>query len=277
VRRWVGGGRLTPDERDEIADIVPVAFEHPELATAQEPLQLEVTPLEYIRGYVFYAEQYLHSDRTIKRWVKIGREAKPLPDFCPLDQPALMSVWWARNMRQRVPDILLQFAADAAVAAAPTPAVDRQPEPPAMPGEPAAARGQSELETGMMAALERLRQAEAKAGAAYIDALAVDPPNVADIETKQRRWDRLSDALRKAEKDAGKILTDNGQLLPAAEVRQVVQEIFGGLFQTWRQFVHRVRPMLSGKNAGEQDAIWSAECDAQFAQFQQHKLFDIAA
>jgi hypothetical protein len=214
---------------------------------------------------VFYGEQFECSSRTVKRWVAVGKKANDLP---PLDEPEKMAEWWSRNMDQRPPAKLLLFSVPATV----EPVVAALPGPVAAVAVPSV-REASPGAIGMLAALERLRLAEEKAGRAYADALAEDPPDPGRIEMRQRAWERLSEALRKAEKDAGKILVDSGELMPTEEVRQVVREIFGPLFQTWRQFMRRVRPLLSGKNQGEQDLIWDAECDRQFLEFQRHPFF----
>jgi hypothetical protein len=272
VRRWVGGGRLTPEERSEIADVIPASLEQPGAASIQDaPPEAPAKPHKYKRQMVFYGEQYGSTGRTVKRWVKIGKnathEGQPRPDLPPLDEPEEMATWWARNMVQRPPLKLLAFAAKPAEIV--PPAAGDLPQSPAPPSMSHSTPGA----IGMLASLERLRLAEEKAGRAYADALAEDPPDVGKIEIKQRAWERLSEALRKAEKDAGKILIDSGEMMATNEVRQVVGEIFGPLFQTWRQFVRRVRPLLSGKTPGDQDSIWDAESDRQFRQFQNHSFF----
>ncbi len=281
VRRWVGGGRLSPDERAEIADIIPVTLEQPDPILAPEiPAAAGDQEPTYHEEYKVYADRYKHSDRTVKRWVKVGRNKKPQPDYCPLDEPEKMSAWFQRTHRQSPPEILERFRIEAMAAEIlKAPAVPPRIEDPAAaaPTSSPPSPGRPDLKTGMLAALERLREAEAAAGAAYIEALAKMPQDVADVDQKQRRWERIADTLRKAEKDAGRILSDSGQLLSTTEVQQIIQEIFGNLFQTWRQFSRRTRKLMSGKSVAEQDAIWDAETDAQFDSFQKHQFIGSAA
>jgi prophage antirepressor-like protein len=55
----------------------------------------------YKEEYKVYAERYDTSERTIKRWVAIGkRSGHP----CPLDDPQSLSAWWEKTRGQEVPN-----------------------------------------------------------------------------------------------------------------------------------------------------------------------------
>ena len=85
-----------------------------------------------------YGQLYGKGWRQIRRWSEIGAAAD---DQCPLSEPAKMPAWWARRMKWRVPQEILDAAAraqPAASAASAPPALvraDNQPvEPPAATG-----------------------------------------------------------------------------------------------------------------------------------------------
>ncbi len=75
---------------------------------SQAPILLIPSTGRYRRPLAAYAERYGQSLRTIKRWTSLGRTAGDPP---PLDEPAHMARWFARNHKQRAPEILERLAA----------------------------------------------------------------------------------------------------------------------------------------------------------------------
>src|SRR5689334_1349322 len=52
----------------------------------------------YLHAYSHYAPLYGYADvKTIKRFVKMGKNAQPKPDMPPLDDPLEMPAWWRRH------------------------------------------------------------------------------------------------------------------------------------------------------------------------------------
>lgn len=81
------------------------------------------------KGYIaIYQLSPKHGDRTIKRWVQIGRYATP-PEPPPLDDPPAMAAWWRRHSTERPPPVLLDYES-----AAPTPPMPVHEAPPAPMG-----------------------------------------------------------------------------------------------------------------------------------------------
>lgn len=56
-------------------------------------------------AYDFYSKIYGSSERTIKRWVKRGKDVE---EEVPLDEPLRMRGWWTRHMKLRCPPGILQ-------------------------------------------------------------------------------------------------------------------------------------------------------------------------
>lgn len=120
----------------------------------------------------------------------------------------------------------------------------------------------------MSAALGRLRQAERAAHNSYLASLTAEPLDPGRIENTQRSWERLAEALRKAEKDSVEILS--ASFIPRAELVTALQQIHSSISQGVRGLVRRVRPRLAGASAIDQDAIWDAEVDRLFESFRSH-------
>lgn len=66
--------------------------------------------MHYSRPYKHYSEVFGIPERSIKRWVAIGKLRSP-PDLPPFDAPAELADWWTRHMRQRHPVWLMSFLA----------------------------------------------------------------------------------------------------------------------------------------------------------------------
>jgi len=81
------------------------------------------------------------------------------------------------------------------------------------PGE----KAEDQQQLGLEAALERLRNAEAKAHAKWESAFNVDDP---DSGTYFRSWQQSLELLRKAEASLLELLRERRELLPTGEVKQ---------------------------------------------------------
>lgn len=60
----------------------------------------------YRHPYSVYVERWKlgkSGERTLKRWVKEGREASP-PDYPPFDEPHRMAAWWRKHKTWGVPE-----------------------------------------------------------------------------------------------------------------------------------------------------------------------------
>lgn len=197
-----------------------------------------------------YAVRYGQSDRTIKRWVRTGKDAG---DFPPLDFPAEMPAWWARNYRHKVPLAMLEAARAAAVVGggdhAERPAVE-------------ARGGQvSSLDAGSGFAemLNRVRDAER---VAYIEYdVALKSGDEARLPLARKTWGELSKQLRELERDAHDILSRSGNLVEKAVVERLVAEIHVPIVNGMRSMWRRVRAQILAVAEGQQDRVWQEEVD----------------
>lgn len=264
IRKWSDGGRLTTAEVEEITDILPehIVQAHQRAAPIPNPLRSEN---HYLRKHVEYSTIYGFEKRTIKRWIQTGRDANP-PELPPLDDPAAMPGWWGKYMTWRVPDKIIAAASAAKAAEAPAsqpvvvpvPAVaDSAPPPPPHIEETG--------ELGLQGSLDRLRDAERNAHAAYIAAVSAVEPNDGEIKNKQRIWTDIANQLRATEKASPDILLASGDLVSKSELQKVLAEIHITIAQSFRAMIRRVRPKIQNLTPTAADAVWNEEVDRVFA------------
>ncbi len=89
LQKWLGGGRLSNSELEEIAHILP--------GTRREE---SAAPQEGKRTVEQYAEWYGLQRRMYFRWQKAGRELAEGPDIPPVDEPHLLEAWYNRMMKR---------------------------------------------------------------------------------------------------------------------------------------------------------------------------------
>lgn len=209
LQMWAAGRKLSPDEFAEIADHLPAEARAQTRSAPDLTLDAAPAPVsgKYREKIGHYAALYEQGDRTIKRWIKKGREKSDPP---PLDDPVQMPSWFPRHHKHRVPERLLVLAAQA-----------RDETPVEIPKEPTGAettppvtyRPPSELPvgTGFEAELQRVREESRKAAGILADA---EKSGVhAEIDAARRQYDRALKLLREYERDAPKILAGMGNLV----------------------------------------------------------------
>lgn len=240
--KWSRAGRLSQEELAEIADMIAAANgEHP-------GLKLEVVddlkPGTYLRTYEWYAQNLPFDPaatveskvRTIKRWVRAGRDHSPVQDFPPLDDPPRIGAWLRRVMRRWL------TAWDGFLAMAEPPPVPGEQVPtknstkPITAGEtpppPTAASVDLTKYAGFSAIenLEAQRRVVAATYDLYSSALLAGTP---DLDQRQRAYTAASAELRKMEKDTEELREARGELIPrdrlTAELRRLHTAMAGAL------------------------------------------------
>lgn len=246
LKKWIRGGRLTDEEKAEIGDIIEVG---------EEPRGRKRG--KYQREQKDYAELFGTSDRTIKRWVKTGKNTGVLP---PLDDPAAMPAWWAAHYKQRVPECIVAAANAAAPATAPAP--DTIPDSP--PKEAVSARTDSiiGLGTGFGEMLERVRGAEREAYIEYH--VALRGGDESRLTLTRKTWGELSRQLRELERDAHDILSRSGSLIEKSLVEKLIAEIHAPIINGIRSMWRRVRERMMTTVESQQDRVWQEEVDRLF-------------
>jgi hypothetical protein len=212
----------------------------------------------YVHPYKHYADLFSETDRTIKRWIKQGRESDDPP---PLDDAGAMADWWSRHKKQRVPEKLLQLARSAGLGDGDSAVADdplfNQPVEQAAPVP-------DDLAVGLGASVERLRRAEAVANHAYTEAVRLQRDD-GEIERKQRAWERVSGQLRQSEKSLRELEGKYGQMFSEAEIRRELAEIHLPVYVGIKNFFRKMFPRLESlESVEDREALWNAEARKLF-------------
>lgn len=214
-------------------------------------------------------------ERTLRRWIQVGRDSTP-PELPPLDEPYRLAQWYARRMKQRVPDWIK--------------AIERQHFGGSPNVQVAAVRDatQSAATTslGILGVLDRCRAVEAAAGDRYAMLLRMASQAKdfdegqrysSEADQARRAWDDSVERLRTMELAAPKILAAYGKTWPSDEVIASLETIHVSLKTSVENLLKRVRPKLQGKAPAEQDAIYAAEVETMFASLRSNKFMEAAA
>ncbi len=129
---------------------------------------------------------------TVKRWQKSG---------VPLDDPDALA-HWATTQKSLPLAMRERFAREAV---------------------PKNLIMDVDLAQGAAGALRRLEEAEATHFADYQDAIKADPPNPARIKAAREAWLKIGDSLRRYDLLVEQNRRDSGDLMPRAQVEQVVR------------------------------------------------------
>lgn len=181
------------------------------------------------------------SERGLKRWVRVGREAGDLP---PLDEPIKMAEWWRNHMTYKVPKVLVEYeegGGEGGDAPRATGGQDdavnvesKSVETGLLPGKIDPSRvervssdnqGRPMIESvGFEAALERARQAELATARAYLDALEDKSISLGLLSRRQKAWLIALDAMRKAEQVAERLLRATSEWFRREDVESELNE-----------------------------------------------------
>lgn len=241
IHRWLTGKKLTDNEKIEVhqrADIpldvlsagpslpdarAAVAAAHPLDRTSRSSTRKHA---KYPKKLPEYAAVFGQTDRTIKRWVKRGKETGELP---PLDHPPHMAAWWRRNMDNQVPDYLLGFVTS------PDPGAgngDERSRPAATgnssDGGSPQPRDVSHIKSlGMEENVEGLRITLAIAKNDLDDALRSNDPNV--VALRQNNYGKIFNQYRLAELSLIDFREKTGNLVDQEKVRMELAQVFESL------------------------------------------------
>jgi hypothetical protein len=261
---WGSGKRLTAREEDEIADLIaggepsntvcpPDRADPPGSGT-----KTGATRSHYAKRLCDYATVFGRSERVIKGWIQTGRENANGEDLPPLDNPPMMLRWWQRNKSNKPPDVFLKFAREGGEGEGGAPAKPERKTRPA--SEVIVPQG-----SGYAAELDRLRlRAQLRAG--ELDA-AEEGGDMLLIDEATRRYERALELLRQYERDATKILADQGDLLPRQETEALVRDKQTALRQRLRTLYRGIdAELLSKASVDERDAVFQSALDLAFEQ-----------
>lgn len=232
IRRWLAGKKLTDEEKIEVhqradipLDVLSAGPSSPGAREAVSKLKSTRKHAKYPKKLPEYAAVFGQTDRTIKRWVKRGKETGELP---PLDNPPHMAAWWRRNMDNQVPDYLLGFVTT--------------PDPLANSSDvrsPAAATGNSGdtgprdfsniKGLGLEENVQGLRRSHAINKQLLDEALHADPPIDSVTQLRHKNFERSFELLRKAEGTLLEFKQLSGALVDPEPIRAELAQVFESL------------------------------------------------
>lgn len=110
--------------------------------------------------------------------------------------------------------------------------------------------------------VERLRQAEARANALYLDALERRPDAA---ELCRKGWSELAEKLRAAERTAAEVLKTQGELVEWRAIEQSLAGIHQTVVSGVRSLLGRWAEATGVNLTPAMDETWTAEVDRLFA------------
>ncbi|MDP1580718.1 MAG: hypothetical protein Q8M02_10585 [Candidatus Didemnitutus sp.] len=261
-----GAAKLTTEERKVLATVSP-EFADPAPATVADtepadpptggaPAPAGAPPvvvrkfaggrLKFAHGYEHYAEQLGVSLRTIKRWVRTGKEKS---DLCPLDDLAQLHGWWTRCQNYDAPTQVVAASAEAARAnaeAPPTPSTGEQvagtpgtanaegkgahgATTPPPPGKPLIAHGAMESIT-----LEDTLARVSRQHRANLDLLdeAYTGTNEAALTARLRNARASGEMLAAAQRALDEYRAARGDMVPIADVQDEGRRVHTAMAQS---------------------------------------------
>lgn len=195
------------------------------------------------------AAEWGFSVRTIKGWIAQGKSAG---DPAPLTKPAEMPAWFARIHAPRQAPDKLRAAAQRIVAGEKAKAAENPP-PVAAPAEQIEI---AEHEKGMLAMLNRYRDAEASLHARYMAAVATGDESKSGFYMSE--WSKMGEKLRQQEKMAPKALEEMGIYVRKDHVQRELEPIHSAIIKAFRQGLRMARPRLKGSQTSDE---WSRITD----------------
>mgnify|MGYP000521875682 CR=1 FL=1 len=215
----------------------------------------------YFELYRFYADLYQADERTIKRWVGIGRKCEPA-DELDLDNPEQVYEWWSRNMKAKCPDgilsALVKFRKASPVKKEAAEVVDVEVEVPAVPELPV-----TDAEKGMDEMLDRLQDVEVK-----LSRRATEPGQAKAWLDTVARIGSVSSAVR-AEKE------ELGKLIPKDLAEMLIREFHGPIEQGVRGMYPAFCQATGQVQSPANQARWDALCDSLFSRFTEEVFSEV--
>ena len=263
LKKWLDGGRLGRDEREEVAQMFPDAVFIINGGDDDKPAPL--TEKEVL-------ERYKLSRPTFFRWKAHGASLPDGPDAPPWEDPVALVAWYERMrgrgiFKQKCPralrDALLKPAASTSAPPAPaassTPAkTSADPSEEKAPPPPRPSTGKR----GFLAELEALQENTAALREAYQQAEA--DGKLDEAKRLKSEYFETLETLRKYEKDKEQIATASGELLRKSDVEKDLAERLPSIVSSLEILIDRVDAQLvTTPDRATRRTIWRnglAEC-----------------
>lgn len=226
LRKWLDGGRLSKDERDEISHLLPDATS----------ITIEATPLPQKNGALTEDQTcalYGISRAKFYRWKQLGAAVPDNPDPPPFERPPEMVSWYERMkarglFKHKCPDKLHQLARSGRPAAL-TAAAENHSPPPMAAASSGAAATQPPQRTGFRVEFEEMEIHCAQLRADYT--AAYESGETARADTLRAQYQELFAELRKSSgtRDAIKLAEERVKREAEADMALIVPSTFANL------------------------------------------------
>lgn len=229
IKRWLSGKKLSDDEKSYVVEHGHIPLEilnqGPNSPAAKEAVKGITSTrkhAKYKEKLPHYASLYGQTERTIKRWIRRGKELNDLP---PLDHPELMAAWWRRCMDHQVPDYLLAVESKGDDRSTTGNSGEADPD-----GTSRSPRDFSDVQgLGLAENVAALRITHAINKKLWDEAIHADPPNDNLVQLRQKNFERSFNLLRVAEITLVEFQEKHGQLVNEANVRAELSQLFESL------------------------------------------------
>jgi hypothetical protein len=266
LRKWLEGGRLTSDEKEEIAHVLPEAHAIYEVQTQIIP-QGDQSASSQPKALTDKDAMQLYqlSRATYFRWKQHGASLPEGPDSPPWQDPVKMVAWYDRMrsrgiFKHKCPQALLDAARK------PRNSEDAEPSKPQVidraASSPPAPR-QASAKRGFLAELESLQEQTALLREDYEAALKAGETERA--ATLRAEYFSILETLRKYEKDKEQIATASGELVRKTEVEKDLAERLPAIVASLEYLIDTVDPVLVAEpDRAKRRLIWRRELAACF-------------
>jgi hypothetical protein len=271
LRKWLDGGRLSKEEREEISHVLPDARYIVDGGQAQvEPAAEEQPGPEQRRPLTEReaCEAYEVSRATYYRWKAMGDSLPEGKDAPPWDDATALVGWYERMrsrglFKHRCPKGLLVAAkAPQGAAAAKTNRATTEPPPQEEHASPPGPR-QPVGKRGFLAELEALQEQVAMLREDYERELQARNTDRAAV--LKAEYLGLLETLRKYEKDKEQIATATNELVRKSEVEKDLAERLPAIVASLEYLIDRVDGVLVNvTDRAERRRIWRQELAACF-------------
>lgn len=263
LKKWLDGGRLGRDEREEVAQMFPDAVFIINGGDEDKPPPL--TEKEVM-------ERYELSRATFFRWKNHGASLPDGPDAPPWEDAVALVAWYERMrarglFKQRCPRVLLNATRQPGASAAPTVAPQATPGQPATPASveqksPPSSPRQSPEKRGFLAELESLQEETAMLREAFQQA---EKDGLVDqCKLLKAEYFETLETLRKYEKDKEQIAVASGELVRKTDVEKDLAERLPSIVTSLEILIDRLDVQLvNTPDRATRRTIWRnglAEC-----------------
>lgn len=258
LRRWATGGKLSKLELKEIE----VHFASEGASPRPSPRIVSDRyehPLRIYAGKIWPDKDIETGVRTLKRWIKKGKDAQDLP---PFDEIRDLARWYERHFRAAsAPASLRRFEEEQPSSPPPPSAQDKEENADSSPLPPMMLGSDVEMDSDV-----GLQQVKTLVDATFRQMrVALERNNQREYQSLRKEWQSLVGTLRQWEKDMVKIQEGKGEVLRTRVINSELVRIFTTLGQSFfNSLLKTIKDLAPAMPPDEQRALALAQRDLIF-------------